>query len=485
MTDTANRNLPTSASSTSSSPQQPQPFYLKEHVNYIIKLSKKALSKSSQSAAANDKVSSASTATPASVDTHTPTSSSAASASASAVDEDRDSLESVMSQHLRMSGIYWCTTSLAVMNQLHLIPRQLIIPYVLKCYKHQYTDRDTDESKNNKDSTTAAAGAAAAAGGVDISRSYYSVDELDTFPYRETLIRSIMKLYNTDDGSWCGDHIYREVDTRFTYCAVLCLSLLHALPSALNGYDETYITVEQLQHSIEWLNECRNYDGGYGAVPGAESHSGQIFTAVAAKTIIYAHIGEKLGHGQQGSSSAYFNDHIMSSSLAMTSNDILCSWLCDRQIDYGTRNEYTGGLNGRPEKLVDVCYSFWVLASLACMKRRDWIDKEALIRFILRCQDIDIIDDGVKQADATSEQRVEGGGIADRPNNQSDPFHTFFGIAALSLLDYNPKSDATDNAPTTSTSTPSPLLQPISPQYALPMYVLEKMKLPNESLTRD
>ena len=30
---------------------------------------------------------------------------------------------------------------------------------------------------------------------------------------------------------------------------------------------------------------CRNFDGGFGAVPGAESHAGQIFCCVGALSI--------------------------------------------------------------------------------------------------------------------------------------------------------------------------------------------------------
>ena len=47
---------------------------------------------------------------------------------------------------------------------------------------------------------------------------------------------------------------------------------------------------------------------------------------------------------------------------------------------------YLTGLNGRPEKLPDVCYSWWVLASLKILNRIHWIDKEKLKTFMLACQ---------------------------------------------------------------------------------------------------
>jgi geranylgeranyl transferase type-2 subunit beta len=81
---------------------------------------------------------------------------------------------------------------------------------------------------------------------------------------------------------------------------------------------------------------CKNFDGGFGAVPGAESHAGQIFCCVGALSIAGAlhHVDENL----------------------------LGWWLCERQCD-------SGGLNGRPEKQADVCYSWWILSALSIMGR--------------------------------------------------------------------------------------------------------------------
>lgn len=59
--------------------------------------------------------------------------------------------------------------------------------------------------------------------------------------------------------------------------------------------------------------------------------------------------------------------------------DKLGRWLSERQVEQG-------GLNGRAEKLEDVCYSWWVGSSLAMIGRLHWVDGEALKGFILRCQ---------------------------------------------------------------------------------------------------
>lgn len=58
----------------------------------------------------------------------------------------------------------------------------------------------------------------------------------------------------------------------------------------------------------------------------------------------------------------------------------VCWWLCERQTS-------GGGLNGRPEKLQDVCYSWWCMSALAVCERMHWINGDKLRRFILRCQD--------------------------------------------------------------------------------------------------
>ena len=81
---------------------------------------------------------------------------------------------------------------------------------------------------------------------------------------------------------------------------------------------------------------CQNFDGGFGAVPGAESHAGQIFCCVGALSIAHA--------------------------LDKVDEDLLGWWLSERQCD-------SGGLNGRPEKQADVCYSWWILSSLCILGR--------------------------------------------------------------------------------------------------------------------
>jgi geranylgeranyl transferase type-2 subunit beta len=187
-------------------------------------------------------------------------------------------------------------------------------------------------------------------------------------------VKVISSLQDPETGTFHGDK-YGEPDTRFLYGALNALSLLSLLHLVNIPLAVTYIT------------SCANLDGGYGTSPGAESHSGQIFTCLAALSI--------------------------ANRLDVVDTDRLAAWLSERQVTDGPGK---GGLNGRPEKQEDVCYSWWVLSSLAMLGKRHWIDGDALKAFILKCQDPD------------------HGGISDRPGDMVDVFHTVFGLAGLSLL---------------------------------------------------
>ncbi|KAL2215325.1 type II protein geranylgeranyltransferase beta subunit [Thermoascus aurantiacus ATCC 26904] len=202
-----------------------------------------------------------------------------------------------------------------------------------------------------------------------------AVDELEKRGRggKEKVGAFIAGLQDRETGTFKGDE-WGETDTRFLYGALLALSLLGLLD------------LVDVPKAVSYVQACANLDGGYGVRPGAESHAGQVLTCVGALAI--------------------------AGRLDLVDKDRLGGWLSERQLD-------NGGLNGRPEKLEDVCYSWWAAASLAMIGRLHWIDRDKLAAFILRCQD------------------PESGGIADRPGNMVDVFHTVFGIAGLSLLGFD------------------------------------------------
>ena len=187
------------------------------------------------------------------------------------------------------------------------------------------------------------------------------------------------------NGTFAGDK-WGETDTRFLYGALNALSLLYMLPHQQPDNPPLIDVKAATAH----IKACQNHDGGFGVAPGAESHSGQIFTCLAALSIageLDTHLGE-------------------------AGKDRLGAWLSERQLDD------SGGLNGRPMKLVDVCYSWWVGSSLSMIGRMHWIDRSKLVGFILTCQD------------------GEGGGFSDRPGDMVDVFHTCFSVAGLGLCGF-------------------------------------------------
>lgn len=64
-----------------------------------------------------------------------------------------------------------------------------------------------------------------------------------------------------------------------------------------------------------------------------------------------------------------------------------------------------------------------------------------------------------------SSQDAESGGISDRPLDVPDPFHTLFGVAALSMLD-----------------PPTPGILPVDPTYCMPRRVIQRLGLKPQRL---
>lgn len=279
------------------------------------------------------------------------------------LDTRKDELEYWFTEHLRLNGVYWGLTALHLLGHPEALPREDTIKLVLSC-----------QGEN---------GGFGAAPGHDPHMLYttsaiqilVTIDALDTLETngkggKLAVGKFIASLQDPVTGTFSGDE-WGEQDTRFLFCALLALSLLEMMSSV------------DVDLAISHIQSCKNFDGGYGAKPGAESHAAQIYPCLGSLSI--------------------------ADRLDLVDKDRLGAFLSERQLD-------SGGLNGRPEKLVDVCYSWWVLSSLAMIDRLHWIDGQKLSKFILKCQD------------------SEMGGISDRPGNMVDVFHTVFGIAGLSLL---------------------------------------------------
>lgn len=291
--------------------------------------------------------------------------------------------------YLRMSGIYWLCTCLDLLHSLSSIDREHIIDFIGKC--HDKTSGGYSPCPQHDAHLLYTLSA------VQLLVLLGRVDLID-----KSSLRSYIQALQQEDGSFTGDQ-WGEVDTRFSFCAIACLALIDGLDAI------------DLDRATDFVMRCLNFDGGFGCIPGAESHAGQIYCCLA-----FLSLARRLDR------------------LDLSTRNMLGWWLCERQLDK------SGGLNGRPEKLPDVCYSWWVLASLKILGKEQWINSDKLSQFILASQD------------------DETGGCADRPGNVSDPFHTLFGVTGLSLLKTFEEKQ----------------IRPVNPVLCLPEYVVERMQIP-------
>lgn len=283
------------------------------------------------------------------------------------LDSKTETLEYWLSEHLRLNGIYWGLTALYILDSRDTFQRDEVIDFVMSCWDDTYGGFGPFPKHDSHMLSTLSA--------LQILLTYDSLDQIINDPTKSKKCVGFIKRNLLEDGSFQGDR-FGEIDARFSYNALSSLSILGQL------------TPEIVDPAVKYILKCLNFDGGFGLCPGAESHASMAFTCLGALSIV-----NKLN--------MLSNDQI----------DQIAWWLCERQLP-------EGGLNGRPSKLPDVCYSFWVVSSLAIIDRLNWIDGEKLTKFILDSQD------DLK------------GGIADRPGNEVDVFHTVFGLAGLSLVGY-------------------------------------------------
>jgi len=244
-----------------------------------------------------------------------------------AFSEKKDDFEYTMTQHIRMSGIYWGVTALQLSGALDLAKRGEVLAFVGACLTEGGGFSPSPGHDPHLLSTLSA---------VQVLATLDALDTLDLAP-TAAWVAGLQR----EDGAFQGD-CWGERDTRFSFCAAACLALL----GRLDAMDRSACVAHVMR--------CHNADGGFGTRPGAETHAGQVFCCLGTLALL----GE----------------------VSRVDADALGWWLCERQLP-------SGGLNGRPEKLPDVCYSWWVLSCLTVLNRLHWIDAKSMKRFILATQD--------------------------------------------------------------------------------------------------
>jgi protein farnesyltransferase subunit beta len=175
-------------------------------------------------------------------------------------------------------------------------------------------------------------------------------------------------------------HDQGESDMRAIYCALSVASLLNIL-------------TEEITDSVaEYIGTCQTYEGGFAAEPLGEAHGGYTYCALASLCI--------LGRWD-------------------TINlDRALEWIAHRQM----RSE--GGFNGRTNKLVDSCYSFWVGASFELIKQMKKLQASEVLYDPLAVQAYILIGCQARR------------GMIDKPGNFPDLYHTCYSLAGLSLAQH-------------------------------------------------
>jgi len=127
-------------------------------------------------------------------------------------------------------------------------------------------------------------------------------------------LRTFLRRMKSASGAFTM-HDDGECDVRGSYTAIAVASLTNLLDDELS------------RGAAEWIGSCQTYEGGIGATPGEEAHGGYTFCGLAALVL--------LGR------------------VDVLDLPALSHWLAQRQM------AVHGGFQGRTNKLVDGCYSFW------------------------------------------------------------------------------------------------------------------------------
>lgn len=203
---------------------------------------------------------------------------------------------------------------------------------------------------------------------------------------RKALKQFLMSLHE-EDGSF-SVHKDGEQDIRGVYCALSVAKLT-------NIY-----TPEIFKESENWVAACQTWEGGFGAAPGMEAHGGYAFCGLAALML--------LGKPQLFCLKSFLR------------------WIVNRQM------RLEGGFQGRTNKLVDGCYSFWqggafpLLHAILSMENNafgcHWLfDQEALQEYLLICC------------------QHPHGSLLDKPGISQDVYHTCYALSGLSVAQNSPR----------------------------------------------
>ncbi|XP_039282764.1 protein farnesyltransferase subunit beta [Nilaparvata lugens] len=230
-----------------------------------------------------------------------------------------------------------------------------------------------------------------------------------------------------------GMHVGGEIDVRGVYCAVSVARLTNIYSDAL------------FDNSAEWIISCQTYEGGFSGSPGHEAHGGYAFCALAALCLLY-------------------KEHLC---------DIksLLRWTVNRQM------RLEGGFQGRTNKLVDGCYSFWQAGAMPLIQ--GILAKNGTDEPVMNEVDNWLFNSRALQEYILIYCQTPNGGLIDKPGKSRDLYHTCYTLSGLSIAQHQPS-----NTPTI-VGTPRNLLKTVHPTFNIESEKLQSASLYFSQLPSD
>jgi len=204
---------------------------------------------------------------------------------------------------------------------------------------------------------------------------------------RKDDILNALPCLQRNDGSFQCVKVGSEHDMRFLYCAC-------AISHMLNDWRGIDVS-----RAFGFIRSCHSWDGAFSLVTGQEGHGGSTFCAVASLVLM-------------GKLDELFDDE-------PTWREELIQWCVSRQIN---------GMQGRPNKKEDTCYSYWIGGTLRLLGCDDLMDRAKLLDFVLSCQ-------------------TDMGGFSKLRGSQYHPdlLHSFYSLCWISMSQDIPKQQESQN----------------------------------------
>ncbi|RVX08883.1 Protein farnesyltransferase subunit beta [Vitis vinifera] len=223
-------------------------------------------------------------------------------------------------------------------------------------------------------------------------------------------------------------HDAGEMDVRACYTAISVASVLNILDDEL------------VKGVGNFILSCQTYEGGISGEPGSEAHGGYVSHYTCFSISVYSQIfisplcccaclytfcglatmvliGEvnRLDLTSLISEFCLFWNNMISVGFEMNASRI--GWYFDKVFE--------GGFQGRTNKLVDGCYSFWQEQLRLLDAGGSAIDSPHLLQYLVILG-----------------RELQEGGFRDKPGKHRDYYHTCYCLSGLSVAQYSYSKDA-------------------------------------------